>query len=102
MTCVKRDVRCIIQTIDGDIYEGRNSCDNPQYECPREFGEDYTKCKTICKQEGHAEEIALKNAMKDHPDLTGATAYIEGIDHYCKNCQHKLFNAGVESLRLIK
>ena len=45
MTCAKAKVRCLIVK-GGRIFEGTNDCLNPQTTCPREPGEDYTKCKT--------------------------------------------------------
>lgn len=79
----------------GETFTGTNDCRNPQPSCPRLPGEGYEKCKTICDQEGHAEEIALKAAGDK---AKGAIASLEGIGHYCKNCQIKLFAAGVISL----
>jgi deoxycytidylate deaminase len=101
MTCAKKKVRCFIVTEDAkNIFYGTNHCDTPVMVCPRTEGEGYEKCKSICNQKGHAEEMALAEA--EGFDLTGATAYIEGIGHYCKSCQIKLFAAGVENLRLVK
>lgn len=98
MTCAKKVVSCIIETPDGRVFYGRNDCENPQKECPRNNGEGYEKCKTICQQVGHAEEIAIKNA-KGH-DLTGAKATLYGIGFYCKECQKSLFTSGVKYLTL--
>lgn len=99
MTCAKKVVICQILTKDGQVFTGRNDCNNPQPLCPREAGEGYEKCKTICDQPGHAEEVALEQAQLAGANLGGAVAYIGGIGHYCKNCQIKLFDAGVTSLR---
>jgi deoxycytidylate deaminase len=95
--CAKQTVICTIITPEGYRFYGSNSCLNPQKECPREPGEDYTKCSTICDQQGHAEEQALR-AAGNH--AKGARAYIEGHTWVCKNCQEKLFAAGVESIKV--
>lgn len=84
------------------IFHGTNGVENPQTVCPRAIGEDYTKCKIICNQPGHAEEMAVRAAEKEGVSLVGATAYLYGIGHYCKDCQLRLFAAGVESLKLVK
>ena len=93
MTCAKKQVLCIIVSPTGERFVGENSCRNPKAECPRQPGEDYTKCITICEQEGHAETIALDKAG---PHAQGATVYLVGHSHYCRNCQIDLFNAGVK------
>jgi len=96
MTCAKKRVGCIITSWDGQrSYFGSNDCANPQPVCPREPGEGYEKCKTICKQEGHAEEMALKHA-KD--DAVGGTARLLWHSYYCRNCQEQLFAAGIKHL----
>lgn len=81
----------------GETFTGTNDCRNPQPSCPRLPGEGYEKCKSICDQEGHAEEIALKAAGDK---AKGAIAELEGIGYFCKQCQLKLFAAGVTALRM--
>ena len=95
--CVKTTVKCVIITNNNKIFTGSNYCNNPQEKCPRDIGEDYTKCKTICKQEGHAEMVTLKKAGNN---AKGSNVYIEGHDHYCRDCQIALFKAGVKSLSI--
>lgn len=102
MTCAKKHVECVIIAADGGRYYGTNACETPQNACPRLEGEGYVKCKTICSQYGHAEEMALKEARDHNADLKGASAHIKGIGHYCRLCQHKLTNAGVKTLEFIK
>jgi len=101
MTCAKKQVKCVIQTLDGHVFEGMNDCLKPQKRCPRGPGEDYTKCKTICDQPGHAEEIAIEAANEAGADLTGATAFLSGIDNFCKSCQRKLYKIGVRRLEFV-
>lgn len=95
MTCAKQRVRCVLTTPDGQTFEGTNDCANPQRVCPRTPGEDYTKCRTVCRQHGHAETDAL-NAAGDR--AIGATAQLVGHSYYCAECQHALFAAGVTAL----
>lgn len=98
MTCAKRQVTCLIELPNGDTFYGDNSVRNPQEVCPREEGEGYEKCITICDQPGHAEVMALK-AAEGH-DLTGGRAIVGGIDNICKNCQLKLYAAGIRDFSL--
>ena len=95
MTCAKKRVTVFLATEDGRVFLGENVCRNPQTVCPREPGEGYEKCKSICDQIGHA-EIAALDAAGDAAQ--GATALLVGHHHYCRPCQEALFKAGVKSL----
>lgn len=96
--CAKVIVICTITDSSGISYVGTNWCETPQAVCPRAPGEDYTKCKTICNQQGHAELDALKKAGIY---ARGSTATLHGHTHYCRDCQESLFKAGVTSLAII-
>ena len=98
MTCAKKIVRCYLVKEGGHLYAGENTCDFPQQVCPRAPGEGYEKCKSVCRQQGHAEELALKAAGKN---AEGCDAWLSGIGYYCRECQEKLFAAGVKSLRIL-
>lgn len=95
MSCAKKKVTCVIFSRKGQSFTGTNDCNNPQSSCPREPGEGYDKCKSICEQEGHAEIMALK-AAGDH--ARGGVAHLYGIEHYCSACQKALFGAGITAL----
>lgn len=95
--CAKLVVRCTIVTRHGAHHVGENDCVRPQRICPRLPGEGYDKCKSICQQQGHAEEVALRSAGAA---ATGARAYIEGHTHVCRNCQEVLTAAGVDSFTI--
>lgn len=97
MTCAKATVTCTLVSPDGWRFVGWNACANPQTTCPRQPGEGYDKCVNICRQEGHAEEVALRHAGEY---AAGARAYIEGISHACRNCQEVLTAAGVKSFTI--
>ena len=93
--CANATVRCTLITPSGERFVGENWCGNPQPACPRAPGEGYDKCKSICRQEGHAEAVAVRIAGEK---ARGAHAYLEGHTYACMDCQHTLFGAGVESL----
>jgi hypothetical protein len=98
--CAKVTTRCTIVTTEGETIVGENWCANPQPDgCPRKVGEDYTKCRTVCQQYGHAEIMAIFLAGEK---CQGATAYLEGHTYYCQNCQEHLFGMGVVALKLGK
>lgn len=92
MTCAKVVVTCTLIATDGERFVGRNDCANPQPTCPRLPGEDYAKCVNICRQAGHAEEVAVKLAGAK---ADGATAYVEGHHRICENCFDVLYRAKV-------
>lgn len=66
-----------------------NACLNPQPVCPREAGEGYDKCTSVCEQPGHAEVDAIRQALDvtHFTSLAGATIYVEGHDHACDHCR---------------
>ena len=96
--CAKTHVTCTIVATDGRKFVGSNWCGNAQPVCPREPGEGYEKCKSICHQSGHAEEDAVRLAGDA---AKGATAYLHGHTYACMNCQHALFGAGVKFLSVV-
>jgi deoxycytidylate deaminase len=100
--CAKTTVRCTLVTPTGEHIVGTNACANPQPTCPRAPGEDYTKCNTVCDQQGHAEVQAVRKAKAFGASLVGSRAYIEGHTYACMNCQHVLFAAGVEAVSVGK
>jgi len=95
--CAKTHVVCVISTPSGHVFKGTNWCANPQEVCPRSAGEGYDKCKSICKQEGHAEVDALKLAGDK---ARGASAVLTGHSYACQSCQEALFGAGISSLHV--
>lgn len=99
MTCAKQTVKCVLILPNGETFVGTNACANPQVECPRLPGEDYTKCRTVCQQSGHAETQAIRAAQGR--DLRGATAMVSGHTYICRHCQESLGALGVRNFRLI-
>jgi deoxycytidylate deaminase len=57
--CAKRRTQAVLTTLDGQVFAAENVCLNPQPVCPREPGEGYEKCRTICQQVGHSEAAVV-------------------------------------------
>lgn len=95
--CARRVVTCTIIATDGTRVVGTNWCADAQPVCPRIGNEGYEKCQTICKQAGHAEEVAVDRAGLK---AVGAHAYVENHTYACRNCQETLFAAGVAALTI--
>ena len=95
MTCAKRVVIATLTNRHNpeDYYIATNNCSNPQQVCPREDGEDYTKCHTVCKQAGHAETSVL-NLVRSK-DLTDYDLTVIGHDRMCQDCMNAVADAGV-------
>lgn len=98
--CAKRHVRCTIISWDARAVTGENLCANPQPVCPREPGEGYEKCHSICKQVGHAEEVALDRAIASDMSLDGALVVIAGHERVCESCMETLQRAGVSEIMI--
>lgn len=96
--CAKATVRCTIIATSGEVFVGTNECGSPQPSCPRLPGEGYEKCKTVCRQAGHAEQQAADLAGDK---VRGAIACLEGHTYACQACQERLFGAGLYALRVV-
>jgi pyrimidine deaminase RibD-like protein len=93
--CAKKVVTCTIIAEDGELFFGENSCNNAQSSCPRVGAlysrDDFTLCKVVCDQPGHAEVMALKSAGEK---ARGATAFVYH-HRVCSDCREKLIAAGI-------
>lgn len=102
--CAKRRVECRIESDhpsgETEYVIGNNDCDNPQSSCPRLPGEDYAKCKTICRQGAHAEIHALALASKVGINVTGGRAIITGHHWVCAPCGLALRDAGIKNIEI--
>ena len=96
--CAKKRVFCTLVSKDGEEFFGENSCDNPQESCPRVGSlyarDDFTLCKSVCRQSGHAEVMALRLAGEK---AKGAIAIVEH-HRVCDDCERRLKAAGVASI----
>lgn len=85
--CLKREVCAVIINSSGEIVVGQNTITATINKCPREKGEGYDKCLSICKQRAHAEVDAILKAEDRGMDIRGATLYLIGHHRVCNECQ---------------
>ncbi len=102
--CFKQPVSAVIIIGGKIIGKGFNASLKLAY-CPREregckTGERYELCKIYCVQEGHAEVMAIKDALKSKKDLKGANIYIDGHWWCCKNCWDEMIRVGIKKVYL--
>ena len=97
MTCAKKRVVAVLVGRSGRVYIGDNRVEQPQDACPREAGDGYEKCLSVCAQPGHAEIVALQKAGDD---ARGGEIVVIGHDYICEGCTHALHAAGVRSATL--
>lgn len=102
--CAKRRVQCVIIPVGMAPIFGENDCANPQPVCPRLPGEGYEKCKTICRQDDHAELVALRRAQEwtatAGGSVVGGKAYVRGHHWVCEPCGKALKDAGIVTVTI--
>lgn len=99
--CAKQVVTAYLVTKDGDTFVGTNFCHNAQKVCPRKdlpTGHGYVLCHTICKQAGHAEDVAISIAGKK---AKGSVIYLEGHTYACDYCKMVAKEAGVKDIIIL-
>jgi deoxycytidylate deaminase len=96
--CAKQTVKATIITQNGTRFVGTNHCLAPQTTCARAgmpTGVGYDLCKSVCRQEGHAETNALRIAGAN---AAGSTLYVEGHTYACDSCKAAALEAGVTEI----
>jgi deoxycytidylate deaminase len=98
--CLKQTTIAIIYK-DGKVQGvGSNLIRNDHIEeCPRKnskTGKDYDKCRYVCHQIGHAEEVVIDNA--EEYSCIGATLYLIGHTYCCKDCIKKIKQAKIKKV----
>ncbi len=105
--CVKQPTAAIIVKFDQLLGKGTNAGIKIDGECPRvtegyKTGEGYGLCKSACKQEGHAEIMAIKDAVNNGftNELKGASIYLDGHWWICENCWKEIIQYGIAHVYL--
>lgn len=99
--CAKQHVRATVHNPVSNVsYLSTNFCMNPQATCPRgdmPSGVGYELCKSVCKQEGHAEVNAINFAGAE---ANGATLTLEGHTYACSNCMSHAKEHGIVKINI--
>jgi len=102
--CVKRPVSAVVTLKDGRVLIGGNFCTNQQPTCPRQPGEGYEKCYTVCGQIGHAEQVAVRLIIRELAQTSSSYAsQITSVDVYghhgpCDACKRMLAAFNLDKL----
>lgn len=102
MTCAKQVVEATITARNGRVYIGRNDCLNPQDVCPRgdmPSNVGYELCRDVCRQEGHAEVMAIRAAGDD---AEGASLTLRGHIAVCPACMSACNAAGIAHIHVLE
>lgn len=93
--CKKQTTIAIVMKDNQLISIGTNEINSDISECPRKgmkTGEGYELCKSICKQNHHAEVDAC---LKAGERAKGATLYLIGHTYCCDNCKKIMDEHGI-------
>ena len=95
--CKKQTTYAVIYKDGQAMGVGTNQISEDITECPRDkagfkSGKGYHLCKEVCRQAGHAEEMACRDAGKK---ALGGTLYLIGHTYCCDNCIEIMANAGI-------
>lgn len=99
--CAKQRVVCVITDKNGKVVGvGENRCQYDVKTCPREDGEDYSKCEFKCGQVAHAEVVAVNFDM-DRCVSEPTTAYVFGHKRVCDDCEKVLRSHGITNIVIV-
>ena len=97
--CIKQPTAAVVVRKGKIIGRGANAgqkveiCPRIIHNCPTGTGYEY--CKTVCKQEGHAEVMASRDALKNGHNLKGASLYLDGHWWVCEPCWNEIIKNGI-------
>jgi len=101
--CIKQPTGAVIVKNEKVIGRGTNAGERV-LECPRWgslTGHNYGPCKDICKQEGHAEAVAVKNMIEHQTDYQNADLYLYGHWWCCHNCWESMIKGEIKNVYLL-
>ena len=97
--CIKQPTAAIIAKKGKIIGRGVNAgrrvtvCPRAVNNCPT--GTGYEFCRTVCRQKGHFEVMAIRDARKKGRDPKGASLYLDGHWWICEPCWNEIIGAGI-------
>lgn len=104
-TCLKLKTGAVLVKNGKIIGRGSNTGIKKIKVCPRDempTGSDYSACKAICGQKGHAEDTAIDDAVKNNKNTKGADVYLWGHWWCCEPCWKKMIGAGIRNVCLLE
>ena len=99
--CKKQTTVAVIMKDGHLISIGTNEIHADIDECPRKgmkSGEGYDLCKSVCKQNHHAEVDACLKAGKD---AEGGTLILIGHTYCCDNCKKVMDEHGIKEIKIV-
>ncbi|MFA6250832.1 MAG: deaminase [Candidatus Shapirobacteria bacterium] len=103
-SCIKQPTGAVVVKNSQIIGRGSNagilvtSC--PRIEQGYQTGQGWHLCQEICRQEGHAEIMAIKDALTHGHNPQGADLYLEGHWWCCQNCWDFMLQNGIQHVYL--
>lgn len=99
--CKKQTTLAIIMKGGEFVSMGSNEIHTDVEVCPRigmKSGEGYELCKSICKQNHHAEVDAC---LKAGDRANGATLILIGHTYCCDNCKRVMEEHGIVDIKIV-
>lgn len=102
--CAKQPTAAVVVK-NGQIIGRGTNAGIRTLECARwgsPTGTNYGPCKDVCHQEGHAEAMAIKDAIKTGFNPQGADLYLYGHWWCCQGCWEAMISAGIKDVYLLE
>lgn len=102
--CIKQPTGAVVVK-DGQVIGRGSNAGKKVSVCPRwssPTGKNYEPCRPICRQDGHAEVMAVRDAQEEGFDTANADLYLYGHWWCCKNCWDTMIAAGIKNVYLLE
>jgi deoxycytidylate deaminase len=104
--CKRKNVYALLLLPNGNYFIGQNLRCNDITSCPRVSAapsELYSMCQTVCETIGHAEAVAIENALRGYTpgELRGSRMFIFGHNYQCENCKKLCQQYGIEVVAIV-
>ncbi len=104
--CIKQATGAVIVINDEIVASGSNAgirvkvCPRVEEKCPT--GTGYHHCRETCKQEGHAEQMAIKDLLNKNIVHSEPALYLWGHWWCCEPCWDAMMTAGIRTVYLVE